>query len=264
MNSPSKRQSGHTPRHRQPRLLIGLGLSLFIVAPAFLSAASPASEQSGTVEVFANFAALSLNTKSDLTGTAVAVRKIAAWVAVANPGVASPIHKIRLYKWVCVDATKANCPDAHNPQLYYVSDEDYTAGYEVSLGVSYGVLAVPFKYHFSDHALTGGSTLGGYLGLTQDAGFTQISEVVGGGLALVSTTAATSNFTSTSSGSSTSAPSTSTLTGLSIVTGILGKIGNTNTQFGLLIGIDEVDNSARYKYNSKPWLSFSIGYNFSQ
>jgi hypothetical protein len=93
--------------------------------------------------------------------------------------------------------------------------------------------------------------VGGYLGITQDVGFTQISEILGGGLALVSTTAATSNFSNTASGSSssttTTSSTTSTLTGVTIATGLLGKVGNTNTQLGLLLGMDFVEKSANYK-----------------
>jgi hypothetical protein len=232
-------------------------------------AASTSQAESSTIQVFAAFAALSLNTKSDLSGTAIAVRKVRAWVSVINPAAAPPIHRIILQSWICVDAVQANCPTKDDPAIYYVSDADYNAGYSASVGVSYGILAVPFKYHFSDHALTAGSSLGGYIGLTQDAGFTQISEILGGGLALVSATAATSNFaggtsggSSTTSAGATASSTTSTLTGVSIATGLLGKVGSTNTQFGLLLGMDFVDKSANYKYNSKLWLSFSIGYNF--
>jgi len=185
-----------------------------------------------------------------------------------------------LIKWICVEKDSSNCPLSGDPGVYYVSNADFVADKDLSLGISYGVLTVPYKYHFSDHALTGGSTVGGYLGLTQNWGFTQVSEVVGAGLALVSTTAATSNFTSGTAGGTTSgiatahssaastpnsstAGTTSTLTGLTLAAGLLGKIGNTNTQFGLLAGVDVVAKSDNYQYSGKPWLSLSIGYSFS-
>lgn len=241
------------------------------------SATGAAAKAQSTSEFYAEFSALSLRPNADLSGTAVAVRKVKAWVSPTDDKSPPTAYKIRLISWICVEKDPASCPTAGDPGIYYASSQDYVADKDLSLGISYGVLAVPFKFHFSDHALTGGSTIGGYLGFTQDWGFTQVSEIFGAGLALVSTTSATSNFTNTTPAGSTSrafatgtststsgnTPSTSTLTGLSIAVGLLGKLGNTNTQFGVLIGTDLVEKSATYKYNGKAWLSLSIGYNFS-
>lgn len=237
-------------------LLIAL-LPLSITVDA--SGANAAVENSGVTQVVAHFAALSLYPHENLTGTAVAVRNITAWVTRLAVNVdGKPVHRIRLIQWQCVDPARANCPP-NPPPDYYVGDDDYTAGYASSVGVSYGVLAVPFKYHFSDHSLTAGSTLGGYIGITEDVGFEQLSEVIGGGLALIDTASPNA-----AAGAAEATGSTSTLTGVSVAGGLLGKIGSSNTQFGLLFGIDEVSRAANYRYSGKLWMSFSFGYDFSE
>lgn len=57
--------------------------------------------------------------------------------------------------------------------------------------------------------------------------------------------------------------SDSTLNGVSIATGFIGRIGQTNAQFGILIGADMINKNHNYKYDGKPWLSFSFAYAFS-
>lgn|GEM_PF-6307104 len=282
--SRSKNRRIHTAFSVKSSLVLGLIMVFSLnhaeavgAALTKASATGAAAKAQSTNEFYAEFTALSLRHNADLSGTAVAVRKVKAWVSPTDDKSPPTAYKIRLITWICVETEPANCPTAGDPGIYYASSQDYAADKDLSLGISYGVLAVPFKYHFNDRALTGGSTIGGYLGFTQDWGFTQVSEIFGAGLALVSTTAATSNFSnaaptgassrafSTDAATATSGttPSTSTLTGLSIAAGLLGKLGSTNTQFGVLIGTDLVEKSASYKYNGKVWLSFSVGYNFS-
>jgi len=236
--------------------------SLFPVA--FADTATPAVVSTET-DAQADFSALKLFPSADLTGTSIAVRSVSADVSVV-PGKTPTVHRIKLRKFTCAEKDASLCPtkDVANTTYYFISDVDYNLDKVASFGVSIGILAVPFKYHFSDHALTSGSTIGGYVGATKTTPLGDLSLILGGGLAIVSSGAATSNYVSSPS-SPTSPPtsSTSTLTGFSIASGLLGKVGSTNAQIGLLIGYDMVEKSANYKYDSHPWLSFSVGYNFS-
>lgn len=156
---------------------------------------------------------------------------------------------------------------------YYLTSSklDGIGVHKVGARLVTGVLAVPFKYHFTDHATTAGATLGGYVGVE---GFTgnlgSLAWIVGGGLALVPTVTTTTNFApsagnSSSAGTTTTTTSTSdsTLHGVSIATGPIGRIGKSKAQFGVLLGWDFVNKSEHYKYDSKPWLSFSFSYAFT-
>lgn len=141
--------------------------------------------------------------------------------------------------------------------IAYLSISEFDSSHDQSYDIVTGILTVPFKYHFTDHATTAGSTIGGYIGygLNKNAG--SVSWIVGGGLALVNPTPASASTTSNPNAS------TSTITGISIATGIIGSVGTTKVQFGVLVGVDLVEKSQNYKYDGKPWLSFTIGYTFS-
>jgi hypothetical protein len=146
---------------------------------------------------------------------------------------------------------------------YYVSKEAvFDRGGNVSQTVT-GVLAVPFKFHTTDHSTTAGATIGGYLGRelylsTFDVAF---SPIIAGGLALVPQKAAVAQA-STTKADSTTPEEGSTLTGVSAAVGLIGK-AKSNFQFGMLVGWDWVGKSKNYKYEGKPWISFAFGYNFS-
>jgi hypothetical protein len=241
---------------------------LALLALLLLSTAARSQDatKSGDVDLIETFSTIELNSQLDLKGSSVTVTHATASalpVAGSNPSV----YRIELLKWKCKETNPKTpvCPDTHDPANYYVSEATYNAAKGVSLGLTYGVLAVPFKYHFSDHALTAGSTLGGFVGWdVSESGIGKVSWIVGGGLAIVSSTAATANYSSSTTGTANGTTATGTLTGLSVATGFVGALGSSGVQFGLLAGIDSVDNHANYQYNDKLWLSFSVGYNFAQ
>jgi hypothetical protein len=130
-----------------------------------------------------------------------------------------------------------------------------------------GVLAVPFKFHLSDHSTTAGSTIGGYVGYrTSVANAFTVTPVIAGGLALISTSPAQ---VTTSTTSATPAPTSvggQTSAGFSVATGLIGSVtsaASKGAQFGVLVGMDWLGKKSNYAYDGKPWIAFEIGYNFA-
>ena len=183
---------------------------------------------------------------------------------------ANNVRHLRIDEFTCDDSLDATCKTkVKTNTMWYVKGDEFaadTVGYE---GFTTGGLVVPFKYHVTDHAVTGGSTIGGYIGYTKDLSWAgSMSLILSGGLAIIDTSAATSNYSASSSSSTNSgtgqpAGSTTSLNGFTVATGVIGKIGKTQTQFGVLLGYDMVNKSQNYKYDGRPWVSFTVGYNFS-
>jgi hypothetical protein len=250
---------------RIPTKEFSIKVSLIALALSLTSAPALAELAAATdTDLTARFASLALSDTDTLDANGALTVNFVASQVYANVRIVQKagktFHSIRIKERLCPDPIPVGLKCAVIGNVYYVSDSEYTAKQLYATGVVTGILAVPFKYHFRDHATTAGSTLGGYIGLSKtypSAG--QFSLILGGGLALVPITAATTNSTSTS----TTTNSSGTLTGISIATGIIGKVGSTNTQFGVLFGYDFVDKNANYKYDGKPWLSFTVGYSFS-
>lgn len=118
-------------------------------------------------------------------------------------------------------------------------------------GVDYGVLVVPYKFHFSDQTLTGEATLGGYAGYRFSwPGFALTVPLLSAGVGVVN---------ETTTGETKSAPSFSLATG-TIIT--LTKTGLF--QIGLLGGVDWAGKGNHYKYEGKPWVAVSFGTNISK
>jgi hypothetical protein len=122
-------------------------------------------------------------------------------------------------------------------------------------GLTYGLLAVPFKYHLTGAKdFTGSATLGSYLGYRTDHSGN------GFGLAFVGFVGGSSiPVTSDVNGKTT----TQNFAGLSYGLGIVGTVKG-NFQCGAVLGFDRVSSSANYQYNGKAWLGFQLGYSFLQ
>lgn len=137
---------------------------------------------------------------------------------------------------------------------FYISQGD-TDNAALRTGWDFGALAVPFKIQLSKtHSFTGSATVGAYVGYRMpfgdlDLNFTPIAFA---GASNISTSATTGGTTTSQ-----------TVAGLSYGFGVIGKIKDS-FQFGLVIGADHVDSAQPYKYNDKPWISFGLGYSFSQ
>ena len=122
-------------------------------------------------------------------------------------------------------------------------------------GLTYGMLLVPFKYHFTgDKDFTGSTSVGGYLGFRQDkSGLTGLAAQY-----VVFLGATSVEVAQTVDGQSTS----QNLTGVSYGVGILGTVKG-DFHMGVVLGADRVNKNAGYKDNGKAWLAVSLGFAFS-
>lgn len=148
-------------------------------------------------------------------------------------------------------------------ETYEIDKVDAAKYHHRTSGFVSGVLVVPFKYHFSDHAVTSGSSVGGYFGRRFGFFNSSIAWIAGGGLAVISNVPAKKNF-STDDSQTSSEDTKDNQMGFTLATGLLGTIGQSNAQIGLLVGWDYLRDDVDYKYEAKPWLAFEVGYNFSQ
>lgn len=132
------------------------------------------------------------------------------------------------------------------------------------LGLAFGVLTVPFKYHLTGAKdFTGSASVGPYFGYRTD------NEGYGYGITFITFLAA-SNIsvpeqvtTTTGSNTQSNAPATHNLFGVSYGVGAIATIKGS-FQAGLVIGADRVSTSENYQYNGKAWLAVEIGYDFLQ
>ncbi len=121
-------------------------------------------------------------------------------------------------------------------------------------GFTFGILAVPFKFYFSDHSLGGAGTVGGYLGYQFSSVGVDISAVGAAGVGVVPISTIVNGETSTKN-----APSLSAGLGL-----ILNLTKNGGFQAGLFVGADWAGTSSGFPYEGKPWLALSLGTSLSK
>lgn len=120
------------------------------------------------------------------------------------------------------------------------------AGEQIAKPVQYGfvagVLTIPFKFHLNDKSMTGGSTLGGYVGWKSSWAGLTLTPIVSAGMAMP-----TGNY----------GP------GLTVASGFIGSVANSGIDWGIVLGVDWFSTAAHYPYEGKPWLAVEIGYKFS-
>jgi hypothetical protein len=121
-------------------------------------------------------------------------------------------------------------------------------------GLTYGVLVVPYKYHFSGSKdFKGNSTVGPFLGYRFDRNTVGVGiKAVGfvGGSA-IEVTRTNNNQTKTE-----------TLAGFSYGVGLLGEIKN-EFQLGVVFGADRVSKGSDYEDNGKLWGAVALGFSFA-
>lgn len=121
-------------------------------------------------------------------------------------------------------------------------------------GWTYGTLIVPYKYQFrGDRSLSGGATVGGYFGLRNSVHGTSVQLVAFGGATKVEVPKTDAQGQTT----------TESLAGFSYGLGLLGTL-KSSFKLGLVVGTDRVSKSAGYVNNGKPWVSLSLGVDFTQ
>jgi len=120
-------------------------------------------------------------------------------------------------------------------------------------GLTYGTLLVPYKYQFrGDRSISGGSTLGGYLGYREAATGLDMQFIVFAGASNVSAQLAGSD----------GKVSERNLAALSYGVGVLGTL-KSNFELGLVLGVDRAGRNSGYANHGKPWLALSLGFPFS-
>jgi hypothetical protein len=118
-------------------------------------------------------------------------------------------------------------------------------------GWTFGTLFVPYKYQLrGDRSMSGGSTLGGYLGWRTARPGVSLQFVVFAGATKVDVPETKDGKTEVKS-----------LAGFSSGVGILGSVKD-GFKMGFVVGTDRVNRSAGYTNNGKTWVSLSLGYDF--
>lgn len=121
-------------------------------------------------------------------------------------------------------------------------------------GLSYGILAVPFKYHLrGTKDFNGGGTVAPYAGFKLESGSWGVS-IEGIGFAGLAAVEVQRNVDGK--------PTKDTLSAFSYGVGAIGRI-RENFQLGVVLGADRVSKSSNYPDNGKLWVALSLGYAFS-
>jgi len=127
-------------------------------------------------------------------------------------------------------------------------------------GWTYGVLALPYKFHFDDKSFGAGVSIGPYVGRrwgTPGSAYT---------FALAATIGSVKGEIRDAQDKITSTPD---LQAFSLAAGWMYDIakGAETRPFkiGFFVGADVVssDNTVKYKHNRKPWLAFQLGFDFT-
>jgi hypothetical protein len=122
-------------------------------------------------------------------------------------------------------------------------------------GLTYGLLAVPFKYHLTGaKEFTGAATVGPYFG------YRTLSSSNGYGISYVGFLGYSNiSVMQTVNGQSASQNLASISYGVGAIATVKG-----NFQLGGVVGFDHVSKDSNYAYNDKPWLAIELGYSFLQ
>jgi hypothetical protein len=127
----------------------------------------------------------------------------------------------------------------------------------IRTGWTYGVLALPYKYHLDDKSFSSGVSVGPYIGRRIDAW--------GAGYTVAATMAiGTVTGTSTDTAGNTTSP---TLAAFTFAGGVMFDVSKGSKPFkaGLFVGRDVVgrDSGAMYPHNRKTWIAVQLGYDFT-
>jgi hypothetical protein len=121
--------------------------------------------------------------------------------------------------------------------------------YEIGSGVEVGVLTIPFRMQLTDGELSAGGSLGGYAGYRTKVFGVTTSFIGAAGLSFVPISNINSSHVDTK-------------TGVTLAFGIIFVLAPP-AQIGFILGTDML-GSTSYQYNGKGWITFSVGYAFTQ
>ena len=154
----------------------------------------------------------------------------------------------------------ANCTSKVKGKEFDTKASDLIAIGADRAGWTYGVLALPYKFHFDDKSFDAGVSIGPYFGRrwgTPGSAYT---------FALAATIGSVKGEVRDAQDKITSTPD---LQAFSFAAGWMYDIakGADTRPFkiGLFVGADVVgsDSTVKYKHNKKPWLAFQIGFDFT-
>lgn len=141
-------------------------------------------------------------------------------------------------------------------ELYQLDRNELERHGYFSAGWVYGMLLVPYKYHFDDKSFSSETTIGPYLGYSLGGIGTNVAAIVSAGV---------SNPTVANPDGS---GDTSTTLGFSLALGLIGSVSKNNSpiQLGVVFGKDWAGSNSvvPYKHEGKTWGAVMIGFNFSQ
>lgn len=122
------------------------------------------------------------------------------------------------------------------------------------LGLSYGTLFIPYKYHTKSKDFTAGTTVGGYIGYRAYGSVLglEIQPIAFLGASPIPVDTLDENGQSSSENHF----------GVSYGFGFLGSIKN-NFNMGMVVGFDRINKSVGYENNGKLWIAVQLGYVFS-
>ena len=157
-------------------------------------------------------------------------------------------------------STFVGCESTFDGKQFDAKASDLIAIGADRAGWTYGVLALPYKFHFDDKSFGAGVSIGPYFGRrwgTPGSAYT---------FAVAATIGSVKGEVRDAQDKITSTPD---LQAFSLALGWMYDIakGAETRPFkiGLFVGADVVgsDNTVKYKHNRKPWLALQIGFDFT-
>lgn len=128
------------------------------------------------------------------------------------------------------------------------------------IGWTYGALALPYKYHFHDHSFGSEVSIGPYFGRRFGRAGSAFTVAFSAGIADVKGTVRDD------AGNITDTPN---LLAFTYAAGLMWDITKATNikpfKIGVFVGQDRVSssNAVKYEHNGRTWLSFQIGYDFT-
>lgn len=152
-------------------------------------------------------------------------------------------------------------PEGQRHSMSTIKTQDVIDSGALRRGITWGTLVVPFKYYLGQKDLAASTTVAPYIGRRSEFLGGTTSFIVGAGIGLVPG----------SSLDASGAAQSEQLTSFSYAVGVTFETRKPNGssgrgfQSGLVIGQDRVSRAdrAKFQYQGKTWLSFQIGYDFT-